>query len=172
MAERNPNIPVTEPNDGPSTIELLSVVGTWVAAVLAVIALLGIIGPLLAIRAARSDKNRALNAVRDQEQRYITKGLKIGSQATIFRRVHVPNLAPTYDTNRTDVPNIARNLAPGELLTFEFPEHKKWNAGWAMLAATIEAYQVVRTPPGRLVSPRGGNWEVINTISTIVVSKY
>jgi len=103
----------TEPSDpGPSSIDVISTVGTWVAAVLAVIALLGIVGPFIAIRAAKSDKNSALNAVRDQEHRYITAGLRINAQVTIFRRVNIPNLAPTYNTNKADVPKIAGNLRP------------------------------------------------------------
>ncbi|KAK5651843.1 hypothetical protein OQA88_11612 [Cercophora sp. LCS_1] len=165
-------LPTELSDTGSSSIDLISAVGTWVAAVLAVIALVGIVGPILAIRAAKSDENRALNALRDQEQRYITKGLRINGQVTIFRRVNVPNLAPTYDTNRTDVPNIARSLSRGELLIFSFPEHKRWNSGWAMLAATIEAYQGAGLSTGGLANRRGGSWEVINTMCAIVVSKY
>ena len=172
MEDTNPTVSVTDPSDStPSSIDVISTVGTWVAAVLAIIALVGIVGPFLAIRAATSDKNRALNAVWDQEQRYVTKGLRIG-KATIFRRVNIPNLAPAYDTNTTQVPKIAGSLgSSGELLRFEFPEHKKWNSGWAMLVATIESYQADGAP-SRLVSLGGGHWEVINSLSAIVVSQY
>src|SRR4051794_5555171 len=57
--DTGPNINVTEASDSaPSSIDVISTVGTWVAAALAIIALVGIVGPFLAIQAAKGDKNR------------------------------------------------------------------------------------------------------------------
>jgi hypothetical protein len=41
--------------------DIASVVGTWVAAGVAIIALLGVVGPLLIWRASRTERNRAID---------------------------------------------------------------------------------------------------------------
>ncbi|KAI6778883.1 uncharacterized protein J7T54_000539 [Emericellopsis cladophorae] len=159
-----------------SAIDIASTAGTWVAAILAIIALVGIIGPWLALQAAHSDKSRALNAVRDQPQRYVTKGFSIGAHTTLFRRVRVPDLAPTYGTNKATVANFAKGVDFKDRLFFEFPDYKQWNTGWAMLAAAAEAYNFHRPPPRDgdepvlmpLVRAQGGTVEVINSLSAVV----
>jgi hypothetical protein len=45
--------------------EIGSLVGTWVAAGVAIIALLGIVGPMLVWRASRSERNKAIDLLSD-----------------------------------------------------------------------------------------------------------
>lgn len=56
-------------------LDLLGVIGTWIAAVLAFIALVGLVAPWLLLKATFSDRNRTLNAIRDVNQDFITKSI-------------------------------------------------------------------------------------------------
>jgi hypothetical protein len=165
-----------ESSDGPF-LDILSTAGTWVATALALIALVGIVGPWLALRAAHSESNRALNAIRDRDQVYVSHGVRIGPRVggvAIFRRIDIPDFAPTYHANKYDVPRLAKHIQLGQVLRFKFPDHNHWNTGWAMLAATAERYTADQGEDGSspLVSNRGGHWEVIHSLSAVVVSKY
>lgn len=42
------------------TLDIAGVVGTWVAAGLAVIALFGVVGPILVLRASRTERHKAI----------------------------------------------------------------------------------------------------------------
>jgi hypothetical protein len=101
-----------------SALDIASTAGTWVAAILAIIALVGIVGPWLAIRAAHSDKNRALNAVRDKKHTYVTKGVRVAAHTTLFRRVRVPDLAPMYGTNKATVAIFTKDVPSKHRLFF------------------------------------------------------
>jgi hypothetical protein len=59
----------------------------WVAAFIAIVALVGIIGPYLALQASLSDSNRAMNAVQDTPEKYISCGFRVSKRLRIFRRI-------------------------------------------------------------------------------------
>ncbi|PGH13353.1 hypothetical protein AJ80_06347 [Polytolypa hystricis UAMH7299] len=127
-------------------------VGAWIAAFLAIVALVGIIGPWLASRAAMSDSNRAVNAVRDTWHKYVTKGWPVLSRLRLWRRVRVPDLAPAY-VNKHMALFGRRHYLPGT--RFQPTSYAEWNTGWAKLCELIDAYQVF-----------------VNNDTSLVVSKY
>jgi pilus assembly protein TadC len=55
--------------------DIASVVGTWVAAFVAIIALVGIVGPFLILRASRTERNKAIAAIDDENHQFIGKGV-------------------------------------------------------------------------------------------------
>lgn len=163
--------------DSPDPMELSSNIGTWVAAGLAIIALVGVVGPLLALRASASDKNRAMNAVRDQQQKYVSRGFRLTRGLRIFRTVRVPNLSPGYITNEPDtaplVPSLRAALGRWVLKPRDY---MPWNSGWAKFSELIEAYEVRDGSSNGLVDlcvPRtGGSLEIVNSRTALVVNKH
>ncbi|KAJ5795160.1 hypothetical protein N7457_001759 [Penicillium paradoxum] len=130
---------------GPDTIDIISTAGTWLAVFLALVALVGILGPWLAIRAAFSDKNRALNAVYDMHGDYVTRGIVISGNLRLFRQTKIPDLAPKFNTNTPEIPKLISEDNAGRLLEFRQPHYNSWNTGWSKLCALIQAQQVVET---------------------------
>lgn len=164
-------------DDGPNLVELTSNIGTWVAAALAIIALVGIVGPLLALQASASDKNRAMNAVQDQQQKYVSKGFRLTKGLRVCRRIRVPNLSPGYIANEPDtaplVPSLRAALGRWALKPRDY---LPWNSGWAKFAELIEAYEVRDGTSNGLVElcvPKtGGSLEVVNSRTALVVNKH
>ncbi|KAI0140035.1 hypothetical protein F4776DRAFT_677275 [Hypoxylon sp. NC0597] len=136
------------------SVEVSSDVGTWVAAFFAVFALVGVIAPWLALQAAFSDKNRALNSIRDVPQKYVTRGLRVSRRFYLMRRIHVPDLSPIYVSN---------------------DPYSDWNTGWAKLCELIQAYDVHDVTSGSKIPldiPPGGNLEIVDGSTALVVSQY
>lgn len=164
-------------DNGPDPIELTSNIGTWVAAGLAIIALVGIVGPLLAIQASMSDKNRAMNAIQDQRQKYVSRGFRLSRGLRIFRSIRVPNLSPGYIANEPDtaplIPPLRAALARWALKPRDY---LPWNTGWAKLSELIEAYEVrdgTSNAPVELGVPKvGGTLEIVNSRTALVVNKH
>ncbi|VUC27765.1 unnamed protein product [Clonostachys rosea] len=161
---------------GASAVDIASSVGTWVAAALAIIALVGIVGPFFALQASLSDSNRAMNAVQDRPQKYITRGYRLTRGLRIFRRIRVPNLSRGYISNEPDdTPLMPLSAALGH---FEFTpgDYLPWNTGWAKLAEMIAAYSAhdpVNDKPVPLGVPQqGGAFEVVNSRTALVVNKH
>ncbi|EWZ02760.1 hypothetical protein FOYG_01983 [Fusarium oxysporum NRRL 32931] len=164
-------------NDGVDPVDLASNIGTWVAAGVAIIALVGVVGPYLALQASMSDKNRAMNAVQDQQQKYVSRGFRLTRGLRVFRRIRVPNLAPGYITNEPDtaplIPPLSAALGRWE---FKTSDYLPWNTGWAKISELIESYQVrdgVSNRPVDLDVPKaGGTLEVVNSRTALVVNKH
>ncbi|KAK7429326.1 hypothetical protein QQZ08_004138 [Neonectria magnoliae] len=117
-------------------LDLASSIETWVAAAIAIIALVGVVAPFLALQASLSDSNRAVNAVQDLQQKYVTRGYRLTKGLRILRRISVPDLSPGYIANEPDTTRLvplraAQGLRPRNYLP--------WNTGWAKLAELIEA---------------------------------
>lgn len=169
--------PGSNDSNGPGLVELTSNIGTWVAAGLAIIALVGIVGPLLALQAAASDKNRAMNAVQDQQQKYVSRGFRLTRGLRVFRRIRVPNLSPGYITNEPDtaplVPSLRAALGRWVLKPRDY---LPWNSGWAKFAELIEAYEVRDGTSNGLVElsvpETGGSLEIVNSRTALVVNKH
>ncbi|KAF4339125.1 hypothetical protein FBEOM_6945 [Fusarium beomiforme] len=164
-------------NNGPDPVDLASNIGTWVAAGVAIIALVGVVGPLLALQASMSDKNRAMNAVQDQQQKYVSRGFPLTKGLRVFRRIRVPNLAPGYITNEPDTaPLIPPLSAALGRWGFKSRDYLPWNNGWAKMSELIESYQVrdgISNGPVDLGVPKtGGTLEVVNSRTALVVNKH
>ena len=162
----------------PDNIGITSDVGTWAAVAFAILALIGIIGPYLALQAALSDTNRAMNAIQDRDQKYISRGWHLWNGLYIFRKIKVPDLAPAYKSNELEVEPLvkeARRAAQGRWV-LRPTEFARWNTGWAKLAELLQAYQVrdgvTNTPVELGVAKEGGNLEVVNSRTALVVSKH
>ncbi|KAJ6186088.1 hypothetical protein N7519_007389 [Penicillium mononematosum] len=80
------------------SLNLLGVVGTWVAAVIAIIALAGILPVYVLYRQSQTDRHIALNKVHDPHKTYITAGYLLLPGRRFFRSYSVPDLAdpPTW----------------------------------------------------------------------------
>lgn len=161
----------------PDPVELSSNIGTWVAAGLAIIALVGIVGPLLALQASASDKNRAMNAVQDEQQKYVSRGFRLTRGLRVFRRIRVPNLSLGYIANEPDtsplVPSLRAALGRWVLRPRDY---LPWDSGWAKFSELIEAYEVRDETDNGLVDlcvPKtGGTLEIVNSRTALVVNKH
>ncbi|RHZ50084.1 hypothetical protein CDV55_101199 [Aspergillus turcosus] len=80
------------------SLNLLGVVGTWIAAVLGIIALAGILPVYVLYRQTQTDRHIALNKVHDPHKTYITAGYPLWPGWRFFRSYRVPDLtdAPTW----------------------------------------------------------------------------
>ncbi|CEI69193.1 hypothetical protein FVEN_g4052 [Fusarium venenatum] len=164
-------------SNGSDPVELTSNIGTWVAAAVAIIALVGVVGPLLTLQASMSDKNRAMNAVQDQQQKYVSRGYPVTKGLRLFRKIRVPNLAPGYITNEPDTaPLIPPLSAALGRWGFESRDYLPWNNGWAKMSELIESYKVrdgISNGPVDLGIPKtGGTLEVVNSRTALVVNKH
>ncbi|KAG5753021.1 hypothetical protein H9Q72_012978 [Fusarium xylarioides] len=164
-------------DDGVDPVDLASNIGTWVAAGVAIIALVGVVGPYLALQASMSDKNRAMNAVQDQQQKYISRGWRLTRGLRVSRRIRVPNLAPGYITNEPDTaPLIPPLSAALGRWGFKTRDYLPWNTGWAKMSELIESCEVRDGISNRQVDlgvPKtGGTLEVVNSRTALVVNKH
>ncbi|KAM0425466.1 hypothetical protein ACHAPT_009255 [Fusarium lateritium] len=77
--------------DTPSSTDVASTVGTWIAVVVAIVALISIIAPCLLFRAAHTERSQALNAVDDADTGYVTQRLRL-TENIHLHRVQAPLL--------------------------------------------------------------------------------
>ncbi|KAH7150440.1 hypothetical protein B0J13DRAFT_594737 [Dactylonectria estremocensis] len=156
-------------------LERTSNIGTWVGAVVAIIALLGVVAPSLAIYVSLSDRNRAMNAVQDRPQKYVTRGFRLTRGLHVFRRIHVPNLSEGYITNELDNSPLVPQSALLGRWVLRPRDYLPWNTGWAKLSEVIGAYRVrdgsSNAPVGLRVTT-GGTLEVVNSRTALVVNKH
>ncbi|KAG9252360.1 uncharacterized protein F5Z01DRAFT_224444 [Emericellopsis atlantica] len=158
------------------TINLTSNIGTWLGAAVAIIALVGVVGPYLALRASLSDSNRALNAVKDDSGKYVTRGYRFTRGMRVFRRIRVPDLAPSYISNETTtIPLVAPAATRGPWTIRGRKSYQQFNTSWAKLAELIESYQAHDLDGEAEVDlcvPRGGTLEIVQSQTALVASKY
>ena len=79
-----------------AALDIASVIGTWVAAFVAIIALVGIIGPVLIWRASRTERHLAIAAIDDGNNKFKSRGIHAGPGIWLFQRMRAPilNIAP------------------------------------------------------------------------------
>jgi hypothetical protein len=98
------------------TLDLLGVMGTWVAVLFAIIALAGIIPAYILYRESQTEHYEALSVVDDRLHQYISKGIALLPGRRFFRSIKVPNLvvppelqgAAPYAPNADGVINIIK----------------------------------------------------------------
>ena len=79
-----------------AALDIASVIGTWVAAFVAILALVGIIGPVLIWRASRTERHLAISAIDDDDNTFRSRGIHAGPRIWLFQRMRAPilNIAP------------------------------------------------------------------------------
>jgi hypothetical protein len=126
---------------GDST-EIASVVGTWIAAGIAIIALFGVLPPLLLWRNVRSTRHLALKTVDDPNQKFVSKGFHVWRNVYAFRTVKIPYLL--------DPPKlIGFTRCAGALPTTPS------RTGWIAFLETLQAYRLPLHGGGDLVFKDG-----------------
>ena len=114
-----------------SSLDVVGVVGMWVAVGLALFALLGVVGPLLVWRASKSARNRALAKLDEKPSTsfgFVTPGIRFGPGARLFRRVRAPIL-----TESPKLPKWKSEYTNATLPSLE-------SAGWVQLGAILRNY--------------------------------
>lgn len=107
-----------------------SLVGTSVAAFVAAVALFGIAGPILVWRASRTNRQRALTAIGDHNNGFLSSGLHLWPNLRLLQRVRAPMLVdpPSFDDE-----SFAWDLAAVEIY--------EMSASWVNLGALLNAFQ-------------------------------
>ena len=75
-----------------AALDIASVIGTWVAAFVAILALVGIIGPILIWRASRTERHLAIAAVDDDHHIFLSRGVHAGPGIWLLQRMRAPLL--------------------------------------------------------------------------------
>jgi hypothetical protein len=125
-------------------IDILSLVGTWVAAVVAIIVLVGIAGPILVYRASRTERHKAIAAIEDDAHEYIGRGVWFGPKIRLFKRLHVPKLDREITFKDGDF------TLPSDKLSI--PESR---TSWIKLSALLKGYNFKLTVGDYLVVKDG-----------------
>ncbi|KPI37738.1 uncharacterized protein AB675_210 [Cyphellophora attinorum] len=125
-----------------ANLDLAGVIGTWVAAGLAVIALVGIVGPLLVYRASRKERHRAITEVGRNNNSYISPGIPLWPGVRFWQQVRVPRLdkPKAFEDEEWKLfdPSRAHLSNPGPA------------PSWVQLGASLQAYGVKYTADGNL----------------------
>ncbi|KAI0505257.1 hypothetical protein F5B22DRAFT_530824 [Xylaria bambusicola] len=138
-------------------LQIAGTVGTWVAVLLTFITLTAIIGPWLLLRQAYNERNRALNAVQDSNQDFVTKGVGFSKSIRFFRKTKVPSLAPNFDSWSHDIP--LKIPATNECWTAKYPDPTTCRTGWAVFCRLLEAYSASQVDDAKVgTSPHHGWW--------------
>lgn len=114
-----------------SGTDVASLVGTWVAAGVAIVALVGIIGPLLVWRASRSERHKALVAIGTNNNGYVSRGLTVWPGVRSLQKVYAPKLRK------------ARLFTDKEWVSFGLPHAKplpESPATWVQFGACLQYY--------------------------------
>ncbi|OQV00008.1 hypothetical protein CLAIMM_05567 [Cladophialophora immunda] len=111
---------------------LAATIGTWVAVGLALIALIGVVGPYLIIKATRTERHIALEAVHDSGG-FISRGTRVSRHTTLFRTVEAPILdsKPKFGPNSLHLNTSSLN--------------SKSPTSWVRFGLLIRAYGVKYT---------------------------
>lgn len=120
-----------------AALDIAGVVGTWVAAGLALIALIGIIGPILILRASRTERHRAIVRIGSRNHGYISKGIPVWPGVRLAQRVRAPRIDMVrkfknkewveFDSKRIVLDNSKGSESP---------------ASWVSFGAFLEGYAV------------------------------
>lgn len=117
-----------------STTDLVGAIGTWVAVILAIIALFGVLGPLLVWRASRTVRYKAvaaLEAGNAENGGYVTRGIHVGPDIRLFRKVRAPSLRKTPILPESNIVWDPAVLLPSAD-----------SAGWVQFGHVLDAYHV------------------------------
>jgi hypothetical protein len=127
---------MSDANDQPSIVDLVSAIGTWLAVGLALVALIGVVGPILVWRATKTEQNRALNEIDDEGAEtfgYIGRGLWTGHKVRIFRAIRAPILTqePELSADHLTLRLASQDQQPSDLST-----------DWIQFGSLVEGYGI------------------------------
>ncbi|KAL4905222.1 hypothetical protein BDW74DRAFT_178225 [Aspergillus multicolor] len=129
-------------------LDLLGVIGTWMAVFLAIVALAGIIPAYILYRASQTEQYEALSQIDDKNHDYISKGYTLLPGNRFFRKIRVPNLTQLPElaeplngaAEKTETqPTIRRNCALFDR------EGSPSSTAWVNFANLLRAYDI--SPP-------------------------
>jgi hypothetical protein len=141
--------------------EIGSLVGTWVAAGVAIIALLGIVGPMLVWRASRTERNKAIDLLSDggaDTGGFVTKGIRVAPNIRLFRRFEAPDLRFS--------PSLR---APALLLDDQVPAVSTTSASWVQFGRLLQAYHINFTRTRSLVIEDNQTWLPIHRSWILII---
>ncbi|KAF2645198.1 hypothetical protein P280DRAFT_531169 [Massarina eburnea CBS 473.64] len=128
------------------TTDLVSTIGTWIAAALAIIALVGVIGPLLVWRASRTERHKAIAAIGKKNNGYVSPGIPFWTGIRLHQTIRSPKLYenPTFTENEWKTFKLSRMKSK--------PDSP---ATWVHLAACFEAHGVAMEYEDTVIVKRG-----------------
>jgi hypothetical protein len=141
-------------------------IGTWIAAFLAIVALVGIIGPTLIFGAVYSDRSKALSAIHDLHERFVTRGIGLGRKTRIFHIVKVPCLAPIIDWSNTTPFRIPQSDSVWKLQAFAA---SRCQNGWTKMCSLLGAYEINLDKAGDLVFYEQHAWLPVSRYWTLTL---
>ena len=114
-----------------AALDIASVIGTWVAAFVAILALVGIIGPVLIWRASRTERHLAISTIDDDDNIFRSRGIHAGPGIWLFQRIRAPIL----------------NIAPASfeeiiLLSLDVVKEPISTTNWVQFGMLLQAYGV------------------------------
>ncbi|KAL4806515.1 hypothetical protein BDV18DRAFT_159687 [Aspergillus unguis] len=124
------------------TLDLLGVIGTWAAVLLAIIALAGIIPAYLLYRRSQTDEYEAISLIDDKHHEYVSKGIALLPGRRFFRSVRVPNLVepPKLQAAAQDEPDANRVI---EKIERQYNAEEISSAtSWINFAHVLRAYGI------------------------------
>ena len=114
-----------------AALDIASVIGTWVAALVAILALVGIIGPVLIWRASRTERHLAISAIDDDDNTFRSRGIHAGPGIWLLQRMRAPIL----------------NITPASFeesisLNFDVVKEPISTTNWVQFGILLQAYGV------------------------------
>jgi hypothetical protein len=121
-----------------TSLEIAGVVGTWVAASLAIIALVGIVGPILIWRASRTERQKAIVNIGPRNNGYISKGIPVWPGERLGKGIRAPRI------------NQPRRFKEGEWKSFDLQrmatygtQYQDSPGSWVSFGAFLSGYTVL-----------------------------
>jgi hypothetical protein len=126
------------------TIDLLGLVGTWLAAILALVALAGIIPAYILYRESQTGHYEALSLIDDPLHKYISKGYTLLPGKQFLRSVKIPNLTVPPRLTAEDTPSQQLRIQREcEVLDREGSPSL---TAWVNFANVLRAYGICHIP--------------------------
>ncbi|MCJ1249594.1 hypothetical protein MMC30_006820 [Trapelia coarctata] len=132
------------------SLNIIGVVGTWVAAGVAIVALIGIVGPFLVLQQTTSERFQALASV--DSSKYVSSGFTPRKGYSFFRKGIVPILdepprpgprsrSEFFAISRTKHPEPKKSPKALQRDHGAVTQTTSSSTGWVNFASTLEMYQ-------------------------------
>ena len=114
-----------------AALDIAGVIGTWVAATVAILALVGIIGPILIWRASRTKRHLAIAAINDDNNTFKSRGIHAGPGIWLLQHMRTPilNEAP---------PSFEQSMS----LSLDAVKEPISTTNWVQFGILLQAYGV------------------------------
>ena len=132
------------------SLDLAGVIGTWVAAGLALIALLGVVAPILIWRASRTERHQAIVRIGLRNYGYVSRGIPVWPGVRLWQTVRAPRI------------NMAKKFKDEEWNHFDMNRMRITNgeiadspASWVSFGAFLGGYSVAFETDGDVAIKEG-----------------